>query len=114
MLRRAHVAWLTTLACAGLAAAALAPAAQAGFGPEVFEDGTCVNKTCTYASVEADRAEAFTQAAGHPPWGWYEVHHETQRQQRRRLVGKATARGRAARACRQSAGADAEVSGQNL
>ncbi len=69
MLRRAHVAWLTMLACAGLAAAALAPAAQAGFGPEVFEDGTCVNKTCTYASVEADRAEAFTQAAGHPPWG---------------------------------------------
>jgi hypothetical protein len=43
--------------------------AQASFGPELFEAGTCVNKTCTYASVEADHAEAFTQAAGHPPWG---------------------------------------------
>ena len=42
---------------------------QAAFGPETFEDGTCVNKTCTYASVEKDRAEAFTRAAGHPPWG---------------------------------------------
>jgi hypothetical protein len=69
MLRRAYIVWLTLLSCAGLSTAALAPAAQAAFGPEVFEDGTCVNKTCTYASVEANPAEAFTQAAGHPPWG---------------------------------------------
>ncbi len=69
MLRRGHVACLTMLACVGLSAAALAPAAQAAFGPEVFEDGTCINKTCTYASVEANPGEAFTQAAGHPPWG---------------------------------------------
>ncbi|MGA8363236.1 MAG: hypothetical protein WB709_01810 [Solirubrobacteraceae bacterium] len=69
MLRRAYVAWLTALACVGLsAAAAFAPAARAAFGPEVFEDGSCVNKTCTYASVEANPNEAFTQAAGHPPW----------------------------------------------
>jgi hypothetical protein len=45
------------------------PAAQASFGPEVFEAGTCFTKTCTYASVEEDLSEAFTQAAGHPPWG---------------------------------------------
>jgi hypothetical protein len=57
------------LASACLAAGSLASVAQAAFGPEVFEDGTCVNKTCTYASVEANPAEAFTQAAGHPPWG---------------------------------------------
>src|ERR1041385_354355 len=49
-----------------------APAAQAAFGPEVFEAGTCFNKDCTYASVEAHpppQEEAFTQAAGHPTWG---------------------------------------------
>ncbi len=46
-----------------------APAAQATFGPETFEAGTCVNHTCTYSSVEANHEEAFTQAAGHPPWG---------------------------------------------
>jgi hypothetical protein len=66
---RAHVALLTVLASAGLSAFAPAPFAQAAFGPEVFEDGTCVNKTCTYASVEKNPEEAFTQAAGHPPWG---------------------------------------------
>jgi hypothetical protein len=58
--------FMTTL----IAALALAaPAAQASFGPETFEAGTCVNHTCTYSSVEANRKEAFTQAAGHPPWG---------------------------------------------
>ena len=46
-----------------------APAARAAFGPETFEDGTCVNHTCTYPSVEANHSEAFTQAAGHPQWG---------------------------------------------
>ena len=69
MLKRAHVAWLTTLVCVALCAAAFTPGAQAAFGPEVFEAGTCVTKTCTYASVEANPGEAFTQAAGHPPWG---------------------------------------------
>src|SRR5271169_7017940 len=47
----------------------VAPAAVAAFGPETFEAGTCVNHTCTYSTVEANHAEAFTQAAGHPPWG---------------------------------------------
>ncbi|MDQ6811894.1 MAG: hypothetical protein M3Z95_08365 [Actinomycetota bacterium] len=28
-----------------------------------------MNHTCTYASVKANHAEAFTQAAGHPPFG---------------------------------------------
>jgi hypothetical protein len=46
-----------------------APSDAEAFGPETFEAGTCVNTTCTYASVEADHGEAFTQAAGHPPWG---------------------------------------------
>ncbi len=68
-MRRSHIALLMMLASAGLSAVALAPVAQAAFGPEVFEDGTCITKTCTYASVEANPKEAFTQAAGHPQWG---------------------------------------------
>ncbi|HEX4188016.1 MAG TPA: hypothetical protein VHY83_08980 [Solirubrobacteraceae bacterium] len=45
--------------------------ASAGeLGVSLWEAGTC-SKTfnCTYKSVEADHAEAFTQAAGHPAWG---------------------------------------------
>jgi hypothetical protein len=60
---------LGVLASAALFAGALVPGAQAAFGPESFEAGTCVNNTCTYSSVEANHSEAFTQAAGHPPWG---------------------------------------------
>ncbi len=56
---------LILLCCALIAPAA----AQAAFGPESFEAGTCVNNSCTYASVKANPKEAFTQAAGHPPWG---------------------------------------------
>jgi hypothetical protein len=67
--RRVHVALLAALAGVCLSASVLASVAQAAFGPEVFEDGTCVNKTCTYKSVEEHPEEAFTQAAGHPPWG---------------------------------------------
>ena len=52
-----------------VALAVLAPAARAAFGPETFEAGTCVNHTCTYPSSEGNPKEAFTQAAGHPPWG---------------------------------------------
>jgi hypothetical protein len=62
----ARTAVLALLTCATIAIAA--PAAQA-FGPEIFEAGTCVNHTCTYGSVEGNPGEAFTQAAGHPPWG---------------------------------------------
>jgi hypothetical protein len=62
---RATVLALTASATLAVAA----PAAQAAFGPETFEAGTCVNHTCTYPSVEANPKEAFTQAAGHPPWG---------------------------------------------
>lgn len=72
---RVHVAMrsyvraaLTGLLCIGTLAA-VAPAAQAAFGPETFEAGTCVVNSCTYPSVEANHNEAFTQAAGHPPWG---------------------------------------------
>lgn len=62
--------WLAALlACAALAATA--PAAEAAFGVEErnFEAGTCVVASCTYASVEKDHAEAYTQAAGHPQFG---------------------------------------------
>lgn len=34
-----------------------------------FEVGTCIKTSCTYASVKSDHSEAFTQAAGHPPYG---------------------------------------------
>jgi hypothetical protein len=63
---------LTLLAALGASAvvgAAAASSAQATFEPETFEAGTCVNHTCTYSSVKANHEEAFTQAAGHPPWG---------------------------------------------
>ena len=59
------------LASTALLAAMAAPAAQAGFGvtEKNFEAGTCKVSSCTYEGVEAEPAEAFTQAAGHPPWG---------------------------------------------
>ncbi len=77
MLRRAHVALLTALACVGMSATVLAPVAQAGFGAASFEAGTCVVKTCTYAKFEANPKEAFTQAAGHPEIGLtaFELNH---------------------------------------
>jgi hypothetical protein len=60
---------LGALASVALFVTALVPAAQAAFGPETFEAGTCINHTCTYASVEANHSEAVTQAASHPAWG---------------------------------------------
>jgi hypothetical protein len=66
--RPAH--WFAApLACATLGVAA--PAAQAAFGVEAgnFEAGTCTVASCTYASVEENHGEAYTQAAGHPPYG---------------------------------------------
>ncbi|HEY4427689.1 MAG TPA: hypothetical protein VGN08_05755 [Solirubrobacteraceae bacterium] len=49
------------------------PAADASFGVTEanFEAGTCSTllPNCTYASIEKDHGEAFTQAAGHPHWG---------------------------------------------
>ena len=53
--------------------ALVAPGAQAAFGPETFEAGTCTNNACTYATPSL----FFTQAAGHPPWGVtkFEMHH---------------------------------------
>lgn len=74
------------LLCAVLLAAAAAcwvwtASAHAAFGvTEVdFEAGTCNTSSCTYASIEADHAEAFTQAAGHPPWGitTFELNHHS-------------------------------------
>ncbi|MGH2854207.1 MAG: hypothetical protein ACRDLF_08465, partial [Solirubrobacteraceae bacterium] len=57
------------LACTALGATA--PTARAAFGVEAgnFEAGTCTVASCTYASVEAHHGEAYTQAAGHPPFG---------------------------------------------
>lgn len=56
----------TLLAVAALAIAA--PAAQASFGVETFEAGTCnePEPSCTYASPHSS---FYTQAAGHPSWG---------------------------------------------
>lgn len=62
--------WFIVFAAA-MVTALSAPAAQAAFGVEEhnFEAGACVNKTCTYKSVEEHPSEASNQAAGHPPWG---------------------------------------------
>jgi hypothetical protein len=65
----ARIATLGTLATAALFAGVLTSVAQASFGTETFEAGTCINNTCTYASVEANHSEAATQAASHPAWG---------------------------------------------
>lgn len=61
---------LVALLCCA-ASGIVAPAAQAGFGVEEknFEAGTCTVSSCTYASVEANHEEAYTQAAGHPRYG---------------------------------------------
>jgi hypothetical protein len=63
--------WLAALLASSVLVIIAAPAAQAAFGPETFEAGTCfgIAPTCTYKSIEANPKEAFTQAAGHPPWG---------------------------------------------
>jgi hypothetical protein len=76
--RHVHVAVLAMLVGAGLSAA-VTSAAQAAFGvtESNFEAGTCVISSCTYESFEANPAEAFTQAAGHPPIGLtaFELNH---------------------------------------
>ncbi len=65
----ARIGFVALLCC--VAGGIAAPAAQAGFGVEEknFEAGTCAVSSCTYASVEADHEEAYTQAAGHPQYG---------------------------------------------
>jgi hypothetical protein len=85
MTSRARISLAGSLAGA-LAAliGAIAPAAQAGFGVSLWEAGTCVNHTCNYAEVEKEVKEkghseqAYTQAAGHPPWGitTFEMNHK--------------------------------------
>jgi hypothetical protein len=56
---------------AGAIVALSAAAAQASFGVTEgnFEAETCLVNSCTYKGVEKTPSEAFTQAAGHPPWG---------------------------------------------
>jgi hypothetical protein len=70
---------LAALCASAVVGSVAAPAAQAAFGPETFEAGTCfgIAPTCTYKSIEAEPNEAFTQAAGHPPWGitTFELNH---------------------------------------
>jgi hypothetical protein len=65
----ARIGLAVLLCCA--ASGVAAPTAQAGFGVEEknFEAGTCTVSSCTYAGVEKDHGEAYTQAAGHPPFG---------------------------------------------
>jgi hypothetical protein len=70
--RSARLAWAALAAAASVIFIAIsAPAAVAAFGVEeaAFEAGTCFTSSCTYASVQANPGEAFTQAAGHPPVG---------------------------------------------
>lgn len=66
------------LACA--MAMLWASSAWAAFGVEErnFEASTCTTQSCTYASVEANHGEAYTQAAGHPPFGItsFELNHK--------------------------------------
>ncbi len=74
---RAKVASLVAGGSALLCCALIAPAAaQAAFGPESFEAGTCktAEPNCTYASPHSD---FYTQAAGHPSWGitTFELNH---------------------------------------
>ncbi|HTB70873.1 MAG TPA: hypothetical protein VK707_07835 [Solirubrobacteraceae bacterium] len=69
MTAHARAALASTIALVVLGLLALSATADASFGPESFEAGTCNNHTCTYASVEANRKEAVTQAASHPAWG---------------------------------------------
>jgi hypothetical protein len=69
MTAHARAALASTIAFVVLGLLALSATAEASFGPESFEAGTCDNHTCTYASVEANRKEAVTQAASHPAWG---------------------------------------------
>ena len=65
---------------AGTIVAVSATAAQASFGVTEanFEAETCLLNSCTYEGVEKIPAEAFTQAAGHAPWGVtsFEVNHK--------------------------------------
>lgn len=70
ILRSAFLAGIILAACT-CAIAIPAPSAQAAFGVEegAFEAGTCMSAACTYASVQGNPGEAFTQAAGHPPVG---------------------------------------------
>jgi hypothetical protein len=71
--RRARIAAAGVLSAALVALAA--PAAFAAFGAAVWEAGTCNTNKCTYKQIEEELEEkghsdeAFTQAAGHPPWG---------------------------------------------
>jgi hypothetical protein len=64
----------------GAIVAVSATAAQASFGVTEanFEADTCLLNSCTYASIEKTPSEAFTQAAGHPPWGItsFELNHK--------------------------------------
>jgi hypothetical protein len=59
----------TTTLLALVAVAIMAPAAEASFGPKIFEAGTCNAKPCTYEKIEDHSGEQFTQAAGHPDYG---------------------------------------------
>jgi hypothetical protein len=81
MRARSRVA-LTTFALLASGLATASPS-RAAFGVSLWEAGTCENHTCTYGSIEKELAEkkrseeAFTQSAGHPPWGitTFELNH---------------------------------------
>jgi hypothetical protein len=68
---------LALLACAIVAVSATVARASFGVTKGNFEADTCLVNSCTYESTEKAPSEAFTQAAGHPPWGItsFEVNH---------------------------------------
>jgi hypothetical protein len=67
-MKRSARSLLAALVAGAVVGMAAAPVAQAAFGPETFEAGTCANPapSCTYSSPPS---QFYTQAAGHPPWG---------------------------------------------
>ncbi len=66
---RSHARFALLAPLIGAIFAVSAPAAQASFGASLFASNCQEGATCTAASTEANHAEIFTQAAGHPPQG---------------------------------------------
>jgi len=69
---------LALLAAAIVAGSAVAAQASFGVTEDNFEAETCLLDSCTYESVAKTPSEAFTQAAGHTPWGvtTFELNHK--------------------------------------
>ena len=109
MRHAARIATLGALASATLFAGVLTPAAQASFGPENFEAGTCINNYVYVRKRRSEPLRSATPGRRPPALGHHEVHDETQRQQRRKERSKPDPRRRPAGPRGQPGGADAQV-----